>query len=94
MTDSVAQNVAFGKVKFAVEIRKDKNSHIFVTGQARDNYDFSYLPDAPKEYGKDFIKDKAIKKVNNTAYWLQCTGKIRPYIWGAELSWDFMPGEQ
>lgn len=75
-SDDYDERLSFGRIKFIIEIER-RNNRIIANGLAEDLYNFEHQT----EYGK-------VSAINNAAFVLQKAGKLKPYVWRADIHFE------
>lgn len=75
------QQLAYGKVKLAISIEKDKSGHIFYMGEVGDTYNFDWHELTRSNYQNEHIK----LVMNNGAVIYQKIGALQPFNWTASI---------
>lgn len=75
------QQLAYGKVKLAISIEKDKSGHIFYMGEVGDTYNFDWHELTRSNYQNEHIK----LVMNNGAVIYQKIGALQPFNWIASI---------
>ena len=75
------QQLAYGKVKLAIGIEKDKSGHISYVGEVGDTYNFDWHGLTKPNYQNEHIK----LVMNNGAVIYQKIGALQPFNWTASI---------
>ena len=75
------QQLAYGKVKLAISIEKDKSGHISYVGEVGDTYNFDWHGLTKPNYQNEHIK----LVMNNGAVIYQKIGALQPFNWTASI---------
>ena len=75
------QQLAYGKVKLAISIEKDKSGHVSYMGEVGDTYNFDWHKLTALNYKNEHIK----LVMNNGAVIYQKIGALQPFNWTASI---------
>lgn len=75
------QQLAYGKVKLAISIEKDKSGHVSYMGEVGDTYNFDWHELTRSNYQNEHIK----LVMNNGAVIYQKIGALQPFNWTASI---------
>ena len=75
------QQLAYGKVKLAISIEKDKSGHISYMGEVGDTYNFDWHELTMPNYQNEHVK----LVMNNGAVIYQKIGALQPFNWTASI---------